>query len=160
MRALHSAPPILLWASSCLGGDDLGLWVTWLGPSSDRASFGDLLPAESKAQKSLARSCVPSARRGGYLGVGFRITSRLVKLAKGGQLAGAWGVHIRLVVPTPAPGARDTRGLCLALCCHQASSEKPPWPIALPVIGMDLSSLVTSNHPLFIASSTVHFKAV
>lgn len=44
--------------------------------------------------------------------MGFRITSRLAKLAKGGQLAGAWGVHIRLVVPTPAPGARDARGLC------------------------------------------------
>lgn len=83
----------------------MGLWVTWIGPSSDRATFGDLLLAESKAQKSLARSCVPSARRGGCLGVGFRITSRLVKLAEGGQLAGAWGVHICLVVPMPAPGS-------------------------------------------------------
>lgn len=37
----------------------------------------------------------------------FRITSRLAKQAKGGQLAGASGVHIRLV-PSPASGARDT----------------------------------------------------
>lgn len=67
--------------------------------------------------------------------------------------------------PYPPGGAHactrgsGRQGPVLGLCCHQASSEKPLWPIALPVIGMDLRSLVTSNHPLFIASSTVSFEA-
>lgn len=47
--------------------------------------------------KLLEHSCVPSALRGGHLGLNLSVTRKPVKQAKGHQLAGASGVHIRLV---------------------------------------------------------------